>query len=135
MELEKTEPKINIVLLYLFISVIATFVIIVAIYFFMFLPVLQGQLYVKSDLAPTEALNTLRQRETEQLGQDIHGKTVDHYATVDTGRGIYRIPIERAMELEARGSWRRNIASATAQATPASTPMTSNNDSKTTTTP
>lgn len=67
-----------------------------------------------------DALRALRTREEE---------TLTRYAYVDKEKGIVRIPIERAMELEASRPWHANPAefpitapAPTPAATPASTP-------------
>ncbi|MCL5269391.1 MAG: hypothetical protein M1457_02290 [bacterium] len=49
---------------------------------------------------PAAALQNLRAREAQML---------DHYGYVERDKGIARIPIERAMELEARRPWHKDF--------------------------
>lgn len=57
----------------------------------------QNEIHVKVELAPAVDLQNLRNYEAE---------TLFSYGMVDKVRNVVRIPIDRAIELEARRPWR-----------------------------
>lgn len=113
---DTSEPKITQIIL-------VTIVLSVAL-FFMTLVLLWGfkrytqkLVHDKVELAPAVDLRNMRAYEAETLGS---------YALVSAERKIVRVPIERAMELEARRPWRLDAHF------PAATPTPKINDGGTT---
>jgi hypothetical protein len=121
MTLQHEEPRNTLITLYLVVASFLFFVVVLALYIY-FKSVTQDQIHAKIELAPTADLENLRHQETELLGQDIEGGMKNTYQVVDAAKGLYRIPIERAMELEAEGSWRATLPPAGGAQSPAPQP-------------
>ena len=129
--IEHEEPKNTLVTVYLVVSTFAIFAIFLMVYIY-FKAYTQDQLHAKVELAPTQDLDDLRQRETLLLGQDANGQMKQNYEAVDASKGIYRIPIERAMELQVESSWRKGMPRPTPLPAGAQTTATTTNATTTT---
>ena len=100
----------RIILAAIFASVLLFFVCIGLLW--VFNRVKQQEIHAKVELAPAVDLQNMRNYEAEALFG---------YAMVDAARGVVRIPIDRAIELESRRPWRRDARLTTAtQARPQS---------------
>lgn len=92
------EPKNTLIIIYGVVSCIVLFFIIVGLLYY-FQRVQNWETHVKVELAPAVELRKLR---------DYESATLNQYEYVNKDQKIVRIPIGRAMELEAQGSWRLN---------------------------
>lgn len=114
---DTSQPRsTQIILVAIFSCVLLFFLSVGLIY--MFQRVTQSQIHQKVELAPAVDLQNMRNYEAEQLHS---------YAYVNRDQRVVRIPIERAIELEARRPWRLD-----AHLTTATAPLTQANDGGTT---
>jgi hypothetical protein len=99
---EKRDVNLNKVILY---GVIGMIILVVAIVFVVdYFTAVKEEVIYESTLKPeSAALRELRARETEELGS---------YKLLDSARGIYRIPVERAKELIADEAYRDRMKAA-----------------------
>jgi len=123
---DTSEPKSNIVAISGFLAGLFLFLtIVVAIYLLPF--VIRNEVRLKIEEAPTISLDNLRNEEIQKLTQPAY---------VDRAAGIVRIPITRAMELEAQRPWRQDLpvpantfpTTATAAGTPGAGPSAGGNE-------
>ena len=107
---DRTEPHNNLIVLAGVIAAILLFLVTVGLVAF------YGQVYQKwltiGEATPNDDLTALRSREESLLTM----------YNIDSSTGKVRIPIERAMQLEAGKPWRPNTPWPAPMPTPASTP-------------
>lgn len=95
------EPQNTLIIVY---GLIASFLLVLCLLalLYYFDRVQFGQIRAKVELAPNTELRKQRVYEDEHLGLN------NQYAYVNRAQGTVRIPIERAIDLEAQTSWRQN---------------------------
>lgn len=113
---DRSEPRSTLIILIAIVGSVLLFFVTVGL-LWMFNRVQQQQVHVKVELAPAVDLQNLRNYEIEQL---------NGYAMLNREQGIVRLPIERAMQLEARRPWRLDARF------PAPPPLPKSNDGGTT---
>lgn len=96
---DKQEPNNNLIALFGIIIGVVLFVLcVIMVVYFQWIA--QKKIHATVELAPTVAIRELHQWEANQLHM---------VSWADEGRTQVRIPIELAMELEARDSWRNHV--------------------------
>ncbi len=90
---DKTPPQSKVIIVVLASSLVLLFVVVMVL-IYIFGRMQFAEKHGKIELAPTTDINNIRASEDELLR---------NYAYVDREKKIVRIPIERAMELEASG--------------------------------
>lgn len=99
MDTQTPEPKTAIIIIYGLVSIFALVVVITAMAFY-FGTVRDRVIRQQVEMAPATELAQVRAEENEKLYK---------YAYIDVEQGLVRVPIERAMVLEANDPWRSNI--------------------------
>jgi hypothetical protein len=95
---DETEPKNENIMVYWVVSWVGLFVILCVVLVW-FQSVANKQTYIKIENTNSKALADLRGMEQEKLSR----------YTLDQAAGHVRIPIDQAMKLEARDSWRNYV--------------------------